>query len=263
MKPSTLTISQLAASVGVTVRAVRHYHARGLLPEPARDDSGYRRYNAQAVVDLIRIKTLAEAGVPLARIGPLLDAAPEEFTAAIADIDRTLRTTIRDMQERRRRLADLAEGEGLFLSADVVELLDELRAMGVSNASVQIERDGWILMAAVLPEAVTEWVAGKRAALEDPFFRRLYVACGESLDWDIGDPRLEALAATLVDFALQHQAAGNAQPDWTSDDQVGVGVLWAYISDVSPAWRRLNEIVEQRLRDLGHPRVSGASQQDR
>ena len=32
-----LTISQLASYAGVTVRAVRHYHQVGLLPEPARD----------------------------------------------------------------------------------------------------------------------------------------------------------------------------------------------------------------------------------
>ena len=41
-----LTIGQLATYAGVTVRAVRHYHAKGLLPEPARDGSGYRRYDA-------------------------------------------------------------------------------------------------------------------------------------------------------------------------------------------------------------------------
>ena len=40
------------------------YHAKGLLPEPERDCSGYRRYDAGAVVELIRIRTLAEAGVP-------------------------------------------------------------------------------------------------------------------------------------------------------------------------------------------------------
>ncbi len=38
-----LTIGQLAAYAGVTVRAVRHYHQVGLLPEPERDASGYRR----------------------------------------------------------------------------------------------------------------------------------------------------------------------------------------------------------------------------
>ena len=41
-----LTIGQLAAYAGVTVRAVRHYHQIGLLPEPERDASGYRRYGA-------------------------------------------------------------------------------------------------------------------------------------------------------------------------------------------------------------------------
>ena len=63
-----LTIGQLASYTGVTVRAIRHYHQRGLLAEPARDASGYRRYDGRAVVELIRIKTLAGAGVPLARI---------------------------------------------------------------------------------------------------------------------------------------------------------------------------------------------------
>jgi DNA-binding transcriptional MerR regulator len=37
-----LTISRLAAYAGVTVRALRHYHQIGLLPEPERDHSGYR-----------------------------------------------------------------------------------------------------------------------------------------------------------------------------------------------------------------------------
>jgi len=59
-----LTIGQLANHCGVTVRAIRHYRRVGLLPEPVRDDPGYRRYGAQAVVDLVRIKVLADAGVP-------------------------------------------------------------------------------------------------------------------------------------------------------------------------------------------------------
>ncbi|SEG62582.1 MerR family regulatory protein [Nonomuraea solani] len=69
-----LTIGQLAARVGMTIRAIRHYHQRGLLPEPERDASGYRRYGPRAVVDLIRIKTLVAAGVPLARVEQLLAA---------------------------------------------------------------------------------------------------------------------------------------------------------------------------------------------
>jgi len=92
-----LTISQLAAHVGVTVRAIRHYHRLGLLEEPERDASGYRRYGAQAVVDLIKIKTLSDAGVPLARIEELLGADPPEFAAAITDIDAALKQRIREL----------------------------------------------------------------------------------------------------------------------------------------------------------------------
>src|SRR6185503_13732067 len=106
-----LTIGQLASYAGVTIRAVRHYHQIGLLPEPERDASGYRTYDAAAVVRLIRIRTLAEAGVPLARVRQLLDADPDTFAAATTQIDRQLRTQIRALQEHRRRIAQLGSGD--------------------------------------------------------------------------------------------------------------------------------------------------------
>ena len=73
-----LTISQLARYVGVSVRTVRHYHQLGLLAEPERDQSGYRRYGADDVIALKRVSTLARAGVPLARISGLLAAEPDD-----------------------------------------------------------------------------------------------------------------------------------------------------------------------------------------
>ena len=110
-----LTIGQLASYAGVTVRAVRHYHAKGLLQEPERDRSGYRRYDAHAVVELIKIRTLADAGVPLARVRELLAADGDEFNAAVADIDRRLRAEIRERHRHRERIAQLAAGESLAL----------------------------------------------------------------------------------------------------------------------------------------------------
>ena len=113
-----LTIGQLAAYAGVTTRAVRHYHQIGLLPEPERDASGYRTYAAPDVVRLIRIRTLAEAGVPLARVEELLDADEEGFTTAVAEIDRRLRGEIKraagapppDREAGRRRQPRAAAG---------------------------------------------------------------------------------------------------------------------------------------------------------
>src|ERR1700730_5852128 len=127
MRSSTLTISQLAAHVGVTVRAVRHYHARGLLLEPPRDASGYRRYGAQAVVDLIRIKTLADAGVPLAQVSHFLDADPDEFGAAVAGIDEALQQQIGQLEHRRQQLVGLLAGDQLVLPSEVAEVLSGLR----------------------------------------------------------------------------------------------------------------------------------------
>src|SRR5215217_4333921 len=134
-----LTISQLAAYAGVTVRAVRHYHQIGLLAEPERDHSGYRTYDAAAVVRLIRIHTLADSGVPLARVQELLDASPDEFTAGVQEIDRELRAEIRRLQGTRKRLSRLAAGEHLALPTSVVDYLDRLRGLGVDEWYIEME----------------------------------------------------------------------------------------------------------------------------
>src|SRR3954469_16072920 len=102
-----LTIGQLAAYAGVTVRAVRHYHQIGLLAEPERDASGYRRYGPAAVVSLIRIRTLANAGVPLSEIGPMLQAGPAAFAEAVQRIDGRLRDEIGRLEASREQIARL------------------------------------------------------------------------------------------------------------------------------------------------------------
>ena len=231
-----LTIGQLAAHVGVTVRAVRHYHRRGLLAEPARDASGYRRYDAAAVIDLIRIRTLAAAGVPLARIDELMHADADEFAQAVTHIDAALEA----------RIAQLAEGERLFLPADVVAVLDELRTLGISKRSVQIERDAWVLMAALGPDLVAGWVVEKRAALEDPEFRRLYLAFDEVVDLDPDDPRLAELADIAVAWTSQRPPAAGATPDLTGAALAAATLVNAHIARASPAMQRLFELAEQR-----------------
>src|SRR5688572_5085050 len=115
-----LTIGQLAAYVGVTVRAVRHYHQVGLLPEPERDDSGYRSYGALAVVELTKIRTLADAGVPLSQVRELLEADEKTFADAVTGIDRRLRREIRRLQANRKQIAQLAAGDSLVLPPEVV-----------------------------------------------------------------------------------------------------------------------------------------------
>jgi len=246
-----LTIGQLASHCGVTVRAVRHYHRVGLLPEPERDNSGYRRYGAQAVVDLVRIKVLADAGVPLAQVSHLLNADPDEFGAAVAGIDEALQQQIGQLEHRRQQLAGLLAGDQLILPSGVAKLLGELREMGVSEQGVQIERDGWILLAALSPEVVPEWTRHKRAALADPEFRRIYLAYDEARDWDPTDPRLGPLASRTVEWtAARHDAAIGARSS-TLPSEPNV-VLVAQLMDAesaytSPALNRLAELCRSQL----------------
>ncbi|MFJ9942034.1 MerR family transcriptional regulator [Streptomyces erythrochromogenes] len=86
---------QLARYVGVSTKTIRVYHDKGLLPEPDRDASGYRRYGANDAIGLIKIRTLAEAGVPLARIRDLRSAPDEQFQQALRELDDDLTARIR------------------------------------------------------------------------------------------------------------------------------------------------------------------------
>ncbi|GAA4602606.1 MerR family transcriptional regulator [Actinoallomurus liliacearum] len=242
-----LTIGELASYAGVTVRAVRHYHAKGLLPEPERDHSGYRRYDAGAVVELIKIRTLAEAGVPLARVRELLQADQEQFTAAVADIDARLRAEIRQRQRSRERIARLAAGDNLVLPPEVVEFLDRLRALGVDERIIEVERDGWIPLAAHSPERVPEWTARKREQLADPRLIEFYLTLGQALDWTADDPRLAELADDLA--AHLTRMADEQGEDYVDDTDIEaplVALMDTLAFDALPPARRLIELLKKR-----------------
>ncbi|MFD9209759.1 MerR family transcriptional regulator [Streptomyces sioyaensis] len=242
-----LTIGRLAATAGVTVRTVRHYHHIGLLPEPDRDASGYRRYSAQAAVDLIRIRTLADAGVPLARIDALLHAQPAEFAAAVTEIDAALQRKIDQLTAYRHRIAELAGGERLVLPPEVVALLDRMRSLGISELRIRLERDAWILMQALDPHAMPQRIRDKHAAFDDPETTRLYLACDRSVDWDPHDPRLDRLIDDLDAWEIAHERDSNRAGS--------LPLISSRISEASPAWQRILDALAHRAeqrRTAGH-----------
>jgi DNA-binding transcriptional MerR regulator len=241
-----ITIGQLASYAGVTIKAVRHYHKRGLLEEPPRDSSGYRRYTAQHAIDLVKIKTLAEAGVPLARVKELLGASPDRFAAAITEVDRTLQQRAKELRRTRERIARLSAGDRLFVSADVADYLDRLRELGVSQRSVQMERDGWILLQSASPKAAAIWFADKVDALEDPEFVAIYLEYDAAFVWPADDPRLEALADRSERwFVRQGDAAPKRRKQPVADPGI-VRLIATSSGSSSPAWDRLKEIARER-----------------
>jgi DNA-binding transcriptional MerR regulator len=245
-----LTIGQLAAYAGVTVRAVRHYHQVGLLPEPERDASGYRRYGAAAVVSLIKIRTLANAGVPLSHIGQMLEADAPAFAEAVQRIDRHLRDEIDRLETSRKQIAQLAAGDSLALPPEVTSYLDRLRKIGASARMVEGERDGWILVAARWPELIPEMVTAKHAQLENPQLVRLYQVLSDLLESDAADDsrlaEAEEAADIMADLLKQASASGELNPSDVAPDDLAFDLLDALAIELDPRTERMLDLMRER-----------------
>lgn len=242
-----LTISQLAAYAGVTVRAVRHYHQIGLLPEPKRDASGYRRYGATAVVSLIKVRTLANAGVPLFQIGQMLEADASTFAETVQEIDSHLRDQIDRLEISRKQIAQLAAGDSLALPPEVISYLDRLREIGASKRMVEAERDGWILVVARWPDRIHEWMPGKLAQLDDPQLVRLYRVLSETFESDADDdPRLEEAADIMAALAEQAYTAGEVNLDEEEHDDLPFDLLDDLADESDPRAQRLRDLMRER-----------------
>jgi DNA-binding transcriptional MerR regulator len=93
------TIGELAKRTGVTVKAIRFYSDRGLVPPTDRTPAGYRLYGPEAVARLGLVRTLRELGLDIETIRRVLheDADLTEVAATHAE---ALAVQIRILQER-------------------------------------------------------------------------------------------------------------------------------------------------------------------
>ena len=98
---------ELAELAGTTVNTVRHYHRLGLIEEPQRRYNGYKQYGVADLVRLLRIRRLADLGVPLAKIGALLAAGQDDTTGQLRELDAELASTIERLQQARDDIAVL------------------------------------------------------------------------------------------------------------------------------------------------------------
>jgi DNA-binding transcriptional MerR regulator len=114
-----LRIGQLAALAGSTVKAVRFYEARGLLPPPARSPSGYRLYTER---DLRRLQFVQRAkliGLSLAKIKELVLHLSEEECACPTIrpyLEQMVREQLKDVGTKLDQLALLKEELEAFLA---------------------------------------------------------------------------------------------------------------------------------------------------
>ena len=95
---------ELANLAGTTVNTIRHYHRLGLLNEPERGYNGYKQYGVSELVRLLRIRRLAELGVPLSRIAEVSRggaSAPE----TLRKLDADLAASVQRIEQARAEIA--------------------------------------------------------------------------------------------------------------------------------------------------------------
>lgn len=98
---------RLADLAGTTLRAVRHYHELGLLPEPPRTTNGYKQYEVTHLVHLMRIRRLTNLGFSLDQIAAQGDGGDPARELELIDAD--LANKIDELQAVRAEIAVVRE----------------------------------------------------------------------------------------------------------------------------------------------------------
>lgn len=116
-----LTIDDLAAATGTTVRTVRFYAAEGILPPPVREGR-QAWYDAGHRVRLDLIHRLQDHGYTLAAIRRVLESLPADATPDEIAVRGALLTPWAPVT----RLEELTDRDGRPLTAEQTTFLEEL-----------------------------------------------------------------------------------------------------------------------------------------
>jgi DNA-binding transcriptional MerR regulator len=120
-----LTVDELAARVGVTVRNVRAYSARGLLPPPRLvGRTGY--YGREHVARLLLVREMLAEGYSLAMIERTLASAPPTASSATLALHRALLAPWLPAEPETMTGAELAARAGVAEDHAVVDRLVEI-----------------------------------------------------------------------------------------------------------------------------------------
>lgn len=106
-------MGELARATGLTVRALHHYDAIGLVPASERTGAGHRRYTEGDLRRLYRVRALRGLGLPLEEIATALDRDADDVSALRTVLARQLA----HLDEQAVRVARLRERIGDLLAA--------------------------------------------------------------------------------------------------------------------------------------------------
>ena len=245
-----MRIGELADLVGISTRAIRHYHRIGLLAEPARKANGYREYSLRDAVELARVRRLTELGLSLDEVGvALADDAGRDLGEILCELDTDLARQEEDIRRRRVRLAPLlrqAEAGGRQsglapVSPGLAALFDRLAKAaaekpGPEPAMAAKDREILALLETALPAGDADWLTGLLDA--DPATAErayaVYARLDELATLPTDDPRVEETARALV--AAIPEPIRKAIPFPAGDlEDAAAGFVAAFYADFAPA----------------------------
>jgi DNA-binding transcriptional MerR regulator len=128
-------ISAVARRTGLTIKAIRYYADRGIVPATGRNLAGHRCYGDAAIARLALVRTLRDLGVDLPTISRVLTrqvALPEVAATHAA----ALATQIRVLDKRRAVLTAVAE-QGT--TAEELTAMHELATLATAERTALIE----------------------------------------------------------------------------------------------------------------------------
>jgi DNA-binding transcriptional MerR regulator len=135
----TLTIDELAARAGVTVRTVRFYGTKGLLPPPVIGRRRVGHYGREHLARLALIEELQQQGMTLAAIERYVQQLPPDLTAHDLAIHRAVVASwAPDVVETVSR-AELERRAGRALSDGDVERLAAMNVVAVEDGSWRVD----------------------------------------------------------------------------------------------------------------------------
>jgi len=133
-EPALLTLEQLTRRTGLTVRTVRFYTSRGLVPPPIRRGrSGY--YSTEHVARIELVLELQSHGFTLSAIERYVAGIPDDATPEEIALARTMLAPWQSDLPVEMDLAQLETKAGRELSADDLATLQALGVLRVRGSS--------------------------------------------------------------------------------------------------------------------------------
>ncbi|WP_371493959.1 MerR family transcriptional regulator [Kitasatospora sp. NBC_00374] len=125
------SIGELAEHAGVTVKTVRFYSDRGLLPEASRSAGGHRRYGPDALERLRLIRSLRALDLSVSEVHRILD---DEDEAGGSALEAAVAGQLRELGTRLKALRWREAGLRLVQECPAGERADRLRLLGAVAA---------------------------------------------------------------------------------------------------------------------------------